>query len=220
MKPKEFTFETVKDEIEKTKDLIIRDIGVSFDTHDINSARRNVEHLMALSAINHVVQDIPSFKTQIDAIPSYWTDHFFLRDCLNFMNDGKKEMMLFVTGTHLVNVRVLSKIVPFKHAKRSPVYAEGDITSAATSLIGLDEHGYQLNAWFHTHPGIGHGATHPSGIDIDHQIALEQAGYPTIGGIFTRDGCVRFFSCGFKFAVEAYGSQIEQIDELTYKFEV
>lgn len=220
MKPKEFSFEKVKKSIEETKDIIIKDIDTAYDAYDIELGQKSLNHLMSLSAVHKSVLSLSDLEMHTDMVPTYWIDHFFLRDCLNFMDDGKDEMMLFVTGTHMTNVRVLSKIVPFKHASRSPVYAKGDITSAATSLIGLDEHGYQLHAWFHTHPGKGHGATHPSGIDIDHQTALEQAGYPAIGGIFTRDGCVRFFSCGFKFAVEAHGSRIEQIDELTYKFEV
>jgi hypothetical protein len=74
----------------------------------------------------------------------------------------------------------------------------------------LEQFGHRLLAHFHSHPGIGIEATRPSGTDAGFQKRLEDAGYPAVAAIFSRDGYIRFFRLDDDLEVEIYGSGVEQ----------
>jgi len=65
--------------------------------------------------------------------------------------------------------------------------------------------GRGLFAHFHSHPGNGPGATHPSGTDENFQRRLERAGHLAPMAIFSRDGYVRFVRLDQNFEIEIYG---------------
>ena len=203
--------------LEKVKGHCLHQLDAAFRSGDKQSADTAYDYLMRLSEV-HVALENP--QTKSSGVSEFKTGGRFLQECLNFLNDGADEMLHYVTGIKTEDTRVMSEIVTFDIETRSPSYVKGDIMSAASSLIMLDEHGYKLHGWFHTHPGKGPGAIHPSSIDLSHQDALEKGGYNVVGGIFARDGYVRFFSSDLKFDIEVYGSNVTQIDNVTFKFEV
>jgi hypothetical protein len=206
--------------LDALKDHCLSELEAAFYTGDNQSADKACDYLKRLSEVQLELQDLHAKREQSSKLPKFKTGGRFLHDCLDFLDDSADEMIHYVTGIQTDNTRVLSEIVTFDIETRSPSYVRGDIMSAANSLIMLDEHGYKLHAWFHTHPGNGPGAIHPSSIDLTHQKALEKGGYNVVGGIFARDGYVRFFSCDLKYDLEIYGSNVTQIDSTTYKFEV
>ena len=220
MKTYDENLDPVIKKIKEIKRSYLEEIDVSFDAGDPKSAETTFEHLMHLSEISKAVHAGGVTTLEKSEKPIFRTGHLFVYKCHNFLNDGPNEMIHYVTGIQTEDTRVLSEIVQFEIASRSPVHVTGDIASAANSLIMLEEHGYKLHAWFHTHPGKGPNAVYPSSIDIKHQTALEKAGYAVIGGIFTRDGYVRFFSCDYEFELQMHGTQITQIEPMTFKFEV
>lgn len=53
-------------------------------------------------------------------------------------------------------------------------------------------------------------ATRPSGMDTGFQKRLEDAGYPSVAAIFSRDGYIRFLRLDDDLEIEIYGSGVEQ----------
>ncbi|MFY9607380.1 MAG: hypothetical protein WAU45_02035 [Blastocatellia bacterium] len=105
---------------------------------------------------------------------------------------------------------VLDQILEFKHAKRNVVGVVGNQADTHRLLIKLERFGHRLLAHFHSHPGNGPDATRPSGTDTGFQKRLEDAGYPAVAAIFSRDGYIRFFRLDDDLEIEIYGSGVEQ----------
>lgn len=108
--------------------------------------------------------------------------------------EGEYEWMHYATGLVVEGIRTIERVVTFPLVKQSAVYVEGDSMATRDVLIQMSEYGYALHAVCHSHPGTGIEATHPSGIDLDHQDRLQRGGYPVISCIYSRDGFARFFS--------------------------
>ena len=108
-------------------------------------------------------------------------------------------------GTYVSDQRL-----EFQHSKRSIVGVVGNQSDTHRLLIKLEQFGHRLLAHFHSHPGNSLGATRPSGTDTGFQRRLEDAGYPSVAAIFSRDGYIRFFRLDEDLEIEIYGSGVEQ----------
>ena len=84
-----------------------------------------------------------------------------------------------------------------------------DMPSTHNLLIKLEQFGHKFLAHFHSHPGNGPDATHPSGTDENFQRRLESAGHLALMAIFSRDGYVRFIRLDQNFEIEIYGEGVE-----------
>jgi hypothetical protein len=80
-------------------------------------------------------------------------------------------------------IHVLDQRLEFQHAKRNLIGVTGNQSDTHRLLIRLEQFGHRLLAHFHSHPGKGFEATHPSGIDTGFQQRLEEAEYPTVAAI-------------------------------------
>jgi hypothetical protein len=76
-------------------------------------------------------------------------------------------------------------------------------------LIRLEQFGHRFLAHFHSHPGKGADATHPSGTDNNFQRRLEKAGHVALMAIFSRDGYVRFLRLDQNFELNIFGEGVE-----------
>jgi hypothetical protein len=94
-----------------------------------------------------------------------------------------------------------------------------EIPSTHNLLIRLEQFGHKFLAHFHSHPGNGPDATHPSGIDENFQRRLERAGHLALMGIFSRDGFIRFVRMDQKFELEIYGEGVKQYEPNVYRLE-
>jgi hypothetical protein len=84
-----------------------------------------------------------------------------------------------------------------------------DMPSTHNLLIRLEQFGHKFLAHFHSHPGKGVDATHPSGTDENFQRRLESAGHLAVMAIFSRDGFVRFVRLDQNFEIAIYGEGVE-----------
>jgi hypothetical protein len=157
--------------------------------------------------------------TSGNSTPTYLISSWFLADCHHQLIDTAKghERLHFVTGSRTGNVRTLDRMVPVALEASSAIHAAADQLAANRVLIELDGWGHSVHGLFHSHPGAGPRATHPSSTDYATHKRYEQGGYPLVGAIFVKDGYVRFFSKDSEFEVTVYGQGVEQIDENIFK---
>lgn len=145
-----------------------------------------------------------------NAVRQYAVSSLFLHECYKTLTADRDEQFFFLTGAVVNGINVLDQRLEFKHSKRSIVGVVGNHTDTHRLLIKLEQYGHRLLAHFHSHPGKGLEATRPSGTDTGFQKRLEDAGYPTVAAIFSRDGYIRFFRLDDDLEIEIYGSGVEQ----------
>ena len=167
--------------------------------------RQTNEFLNCLSRIDKAM----CAKRQ-STVRQYAVSSLFLHECYKALTADRDEQFFFLTGTVVGDTHVLDQRLEFKHNKRSIVGVVGNHVDTHRLLIKLEQFGHRLLAHFHSHPGVGLEATHPSGTDTGFQKRLEDAGYPTVAAIFSRDGYVRFFRLDDDLEIEIYGSGVEQ----------
>ncbi|MCD6384990.1 hypothetical protein J7M23_04355 [Candidatus Sumerlaeota bacterium] len=143
----------------------------------------------------------------------------FIYDCYKLATKAPEENLFFATGVELDGRIILNKILPLQLSVSTFVRVVGDICSVAEALESMEMFNHRFFCYFHNHPGSGPGATFPSGIDKAMQERVERGGYPAVGGIFSADGYLRFFSLKNKFKIEIFGKGMRQIAENLYKLE-
>ena len=131
----------------------------------------------------------------------------------------RNERLHIVTGTITENgTRVLSRIEKVKFEKQSRTYVRAEREDSHKKIVSLDEeHGHPVLALFHSHISKGASSTNPSQIDIATLERHHKIGVECIGGIFSLDGFVRFYSLK-DFEIEVYGKGVEKVqDDPTHK---
>ena len=139
----------------------------------------------------------------------YAVSSLFLHDCYKKLTADKNEQFFFITGSEVESVLVLDQCAEFAHQRRTPMGVVGDFPSTHNVLIKLEQFGHKFLAHFHSHPGTGPDATHPSGTDENFQKRLESGGHLALMAIFSRDGYVRFVRLDQNFEIEIYGEGVE-----------
>ena len=147
----------------------------------------------------------------------YVVSSFFLHQCFKDLTADKDEQFFFITGSEVEGRFVLDQKAEFQHSKRSMVGVVGNMTATHRLLITLEQFGHRLLAHFHSHPGNGAAATRPSGTDEGFQKRLEDAGYPTVAAIFSRDGYVRFLRLDEDLKIEIHGTGVEDLGKNIYR---
>jgi hypothetical protein len=166
------------------------------------------------------IRRVNEFLTTLDRIAAeneprtggprrYAVSSLFLHDCLRKLTADPDEQFFFITGVEVDGVLVLDQCAEFAHQRRSRLGVVGDMPSTHSLLIKLEQFGHRFLAHFHSHPGNGPEATHPSGTDQNFQRRLEQGGHLAIMAIFSRDGYVRFIRNDRNFDLEIYGEGTE-----------
>jgi len=142
----------------------------------------------------------------------------FLRIALRLLTRTHDEELVYVTGPEDgKRLFALTRLVRFALSEKGVAHAEPEPSSQTAALTRLDKRQERLLAAFHSHPGRGAGATAPSSVDLSTQKNLERMGYPSIGGIFTRDGFVRFYSAKRRFQVIVSGADCERVGEHLFR---
>ena len=140
----------------------------------------------------------------------YAVSSLFLHESFKKLTADQDEQFFFVTGAEVEGVLVLDQWAEFAHQRRSPMGVVADMPSTHNLLIKLEQFGHKFLAHFHSHPGNGADATHPSGTDENFQKRLESAGHVAVMAIFSRDGFVRFVRLDQNFEIEIYGEGVEK----------
>ncbi len=151
--------------------------------------------------------------------PLFVINSMTLYDCYGQLTRTRKEDLIVITGSCIDHIRSLERIVSVSLSRQSVVGAKADDQSLADGLINLCEFGLRPLGYFHSHPGIGIDATHPSGTDRDTQSVVERSGGEIIGGIFSRDRFVRFYANGGEPNVKVVGKRVTKVEKNVYRLE-
>jgi hypothetical protein len=193
--------------IEKREKLIVR-------FNDAARACKSTAHFETqirrlnefIGSLNRIVEE----NTRKPGEPRrYAVSSLFLHECAKKLTADADEQFFFITGSEIEGVHVLDQCAEFAHQRRSRLGVVADMPSTHNLLIRLEQFGHKFLAHFHSHPGKGPGATHPSGTDEDFQRRLENGGHLAIMAIFSRDGYVRFIRLDQNFELEIYGEGVE-----------
>lgn len=207
------TLETEEEFLSKEKGKCFEHLEENLSVFDEKAARLNFEQLLYVNKLRGIINGLSRSIDCTKGIPVYVADSIFLYDSYKFLMQDPPEAIHYVTGIKLGNVFTMDRMSCFKMDVRTAVYVKGNVLSSRDALMEMGQYGHLLHAWFHSHPGSGENATNPSPTDKNHQERLERGGYKAIGGIFTRDGYVRFFSLDRQFKLAIYGKGVEKINE-------
>jgi hypothetical protein len=147
--------------------------------------------------------------TNGDGPRRYAVSSLFLHDCFKKLTADPDEQFFFITGAEVDSVLVLDQCAEFAHQRRTRMGVVADMPSMHNLLIKLEQFGHKFLAHFHSHPGYGPDATHPSGTDQNFQRRLEQGGHLAIMAIFSRDGYVRCMRNDRNLDLEIYGEGVQ-----------
>lgn len=180
------------------------------------------------SRIERDVQKVNEFLESLDQIAveaakpetglrRYAVSSLFLHESFKKLTADQDEQFFFVTGSEVEGVLVLDQWAEFAHQKRSMMGVTADTRATHSMLIKLERFKHRLLAHFHSHPGNGADATHPSGTDESFQKRLENAGHVAAMAIFSRDGFVRFVRLDNNLEIEIYGEGVEKHEAGIYR---
>jgi hypothetical protein len=184
---------------------------------EFDLAQRLFEQIIDLQKIVLVTDEINArLDTGVNR-PSYLVGSALLHEAFSFLSQLKNESILYVSGNRFGNAYMLSRLIPPELDRSEPGYASANNVSSLHKLGDLERHGSLLCAYLHMHPGRGNASTSPSSVDLSCQRRLEKGGYPVIGGIFSRDGYLRFFSDQPLFDVSLSGKGVDHVGKDLFK---
>ena len=181
---------------------------------DAARARKGTDHLTTeirrtndfLASLDRIVEE----NTRKPGDPRrYAVSSLFLHECAKKLTADPDEQFFFITGSEIEGVHVLDQWAEFAHQRRSRMGVVADMPATHNLLIKLEQFGHKFLAHFHSHPGKGPDATHPSGTDENFQRRLEKAGHLALMAIFSRDGYVRFVRLDQNYKLDIYGEGVE-----------
>jgi hypothetical protein len=178
-------------------------------------SRKNTARVCAeLRRTNEFLESLERIAAENTGRPNtgprrYVVSSLFLHDCFKKLTADQDEQFFFVTGSETEGVMVLDQCAEFAHQRRNRLSVVAEMPSTHNLLIKLEQFGHKFLAHFHSHPGTGIDATHPSGVDENFQKRLESAGHLALMAIFSRDGFVRFVRLDQNFEIEIYGEGME-----------
>jgi len=141
-----------------------------------------------------------------------------LRESFRYCVSQPEEGMHFILGIEHEGILIGTHIVPFPYEYRSVAGAAGVHQHTHKICIQAHETGHYAMALLHSHPGSGIDANHPSGTDRRTQ-GLWEHGTRLLGGIWSRDGYLRWYTNDLAFTVDVEGNQIGRIDGDVWKLE-
>jgi hypothetical protein len=170
------------------------------------------------SALHKVISEMKKGNVQRsenNMESSYQISSLFLKDCWEYLTSDQmqNERLNLVSGTVTEDgTKVLSRIEKIKYDKQSPVYVSADKDDTQQKLITLTENfGHMLLGVFHSHMSTGALTTAPSEIDMSFLKRMGKIGCNCLGGIFSLDGFVRFFTANDNFEIEIYGKGVKAV---------
>lgn len=211
------SIEAINFGLEKKYNGFMSMLGKEISNGNRVKAKSSFEILMSIADCQRAINETKEVLLNGKGKTIFACGSWFLQKCLSELAKTEKESLLYITGLKFGSVRTLERFLNLEYANQTTTYVSADKKSNQQALIELGKYGQSLHAWFHSHPGSGAEATMPSTVDLRHQSDLEKGGYSAIGGIFTRDGYVRFFTKEHKYEIEVIGKGIEKVEEGIYK---
>ena len=149
-----------------------------------------------------------------------------IRGCYRDLHHDAKglERMHLISGwVSPSGARVMSRMEPIEFGNQTPTYVSADPASTHCKLVELFERdGLELISMHHSHVMDGAASTAPSSVDLANMQRFVAQGWAAIGGIFSRDQFVRFFSTQHDFEISVFGKGAEVVSrkprETIFKF--
>lgn len=168
-------------------------------------------------ALTEISDGISQSNVKESDVPEFIVGSELLYKAYQKLNSIETESILYAVGNNFGNSYSIVRLIDLKLDKSEIAYASADPAFSSKALIGLEEYGTLLTCYFHAHPGNGISANHPSNTDIANQERYERGKYIAIGGIFSRDGYLRFFSDKLQYTVTISGKGIDHVSKNVYK---
>mgnify|MGYP000028730820 CR=1 FL=1 len=143
-------------------------------------------------------------------------DVLFLKECYQSLFPGEKEEEIFLTGVKVEKINVLTRKIEIE-TESSEKKVEDQPKSSFRKLREIDRSGMPFLGVFHSHPK--RFSPEPSSQDLEQFEKYEDHGFRALGGIFTRNGNIRFFTRNLNFEIMIKGYGIEKKEENLYKIE-
>ncbi|MBS3787566.1 Mov34/MPN/PAD-1 family protein [Candidatus Bipolaricaulota bacterium] len=168
-----------------------------------------LEHLMSLARTWKAMKLLTS--DEIDELPEVFVmDVLFLKECYRSLFPGEEEV--FLTGVKTGKINVVTRKIEIE-TKSTENKVEDLPESSYRELRKIDKQGMPFLGIFHSHPqGF---SPRPSKRDLEQFEKYEDHGFRALGGIFTRNGSIRFFAQHLDFEVMVTGTGIEKKREET-----
>ncbi len=181
----------------------------------------NVSGILAAAGQLNQIQEELQWLKQLTPLTSQAPREFvfsslLLKESFSICTESAEEGMHFFAGIEVDGALVATKLVQFPYATRSIASASGDHLSTHRICIEMHEAGHRLLALIHAHPGSGAHANIPSSVDLRTHARWESQ-RALVGGIWSRDGYLRFFSSGLDFNVKVIGNHVEQIEKRLFR---
>jgi hypothetical protein len=208
--------------LKKRESLIARREKLIARFNDVARKRKNTARLCTeIRRTNDFLESLERIADENTRKPTdprrYVVSSLFLHESFKKLTADPDEQFFFITGAEVEGVLVLDQWGEFAHQRRSRLGVVADIPSTHRLLIKLEQFGHKFLAHFHSHPGRGPDATHPSGTDDSFQKRLESAGHLAVMAIFSRDGFVRFVRLDQNFEIEIFGEGVEKYAPNIYR---
>jgi len=202
---------------EVERHFVLRIFGLSLFSLDFQQSRQQADPDSKAPLTKPLSADTTGEGN--DREPLFIINTLMLHECFKKLTKTASEDLHAVTGSVVDNIRSLERIVPLSLSIQNMAGAAADNRSLAIQLMRLNKFGLRPLAYFHSHPGRGISATQPSITDRETQSLMEQSGSEIIGGIFSRDGFVRFYANKSEPNVHVVGKQIIKVNNNVYRLE-
>jgi proteasome lid subunit RPN8/RPN11 len=190
-------------------------------------------HLFSLSSLRIWQKATPKKKSALSLVPPadagfedkgseplLVINSLMLHDCFKLLTRTENESLHAVTGSIIGNIRSLERIIPLSLSEQNVVGAAADNGDLADRLMRLNDFGLRPLAYFHSHPSCGVNATCPSSTDRQTQSTMEMSGSKIIGGIFSRDGYIRFYANKSEPNMRVMGKRVRKVEKNVYQLEI
>jgi len=174
-----------------------------------------LEHLMSLAKTWKAMKLLTSGEE--DKLPEIFImDVLFLKECYQSLFPGKDEEEVFLTGVKIGKINVLTRKIEIE-TESSGKKVQDIPESSSRELREIDKQGMPFLGVFHSHPkGF---SPRPSNQDLDQFETYEDHGFRALGGIFTKNGSIRFFTNNLVFEVLVAGTGVKKKGRKLYKIE-
>jgi len=201
----------LKNDYSQLKDAII-------DNFDLENANIIYSRICDNSQTKQVLSEVTDELSSAEKdVPEFIVGTELLYKAFHKLCSISTESILYATGNNYGNSYSIERLIDLKLDQSKFGYAKANSEFSSQVLIGLEKFGTLLTCYFHAHPGRGINSNLPSSIDFANQERLEKGQYKTIGGIFSRDGYLRFFSDKLQYKIVISGKGIEHVSKDVYK---
>lgn len=185
---------------------------------DFDQSDRIYQHLVFRQRIQRQLEDLcKSLKEGQTITPTYLVSTEFLYQSFRRLMASDNESIFYASGSQFGNFSTIENLIQLELDYSAATHATANQANSTKALLELEKYGSVLSAYFHMHPGRGLNANHPSNTDLATQARLERGNFKTIGGIFSRDGYLRFFADKMPFQIQIAGKGIEHVGQQMFR---